>query len=201
MTFGAKLQALRKQHNICQEELADKLQVSRSAISRWETDQCLPEVDKLLVISELFSVSLDYLLKDKPLNSDVEPLGSFISPLKLFTVCTIIDGVGLVASMYVWHTLQAPFLVVIGILMNIFACIFFEIFHPKEISKEKARSIRKQFYLANSLIILPTPIYIAIEVICCGEYYDIVAPHIIPFAIYLIAVIGIVISLIYQNKK
>lgn len=56
---------LRKQYNLTQEELSEKLEVSRQAISKWETGETLPELEKLLSMSQMFRVSVDYLLKGK----------------------------------------------------------------------------------------------------------------------------------------
>lgn len=64
MKFGLKLQSLRKEKGLSQEALAEKLNVSRQAVSKWETGEGYPEIEKLLLISELFQVSLDYLMKD-----------------------------------------------------------------------------------------------------------------------------------------
>lgn len=64
MTFGEKLLKLRKGSALSQEELAEKLGVSRQAISRWENEGVLPDGLNLLGISKLFGVSTDYLLND-----------------------------------------------------------------------------------------------------------------------------------------
>ncbi len=71
MTFGQKLQALRKEKGISQEKLADRLGVSRQAISRWELDISLPETENIIKIRNIFSVSFDYLMDEKVYNSDV----------------------------------------------------------------------------------------------------------------------------------
>ena len=63
MTLGQRIQELRKQHNLSQEALGEKLGVSRQAISRWEMDGAVPEVDKLIAMSKLFGVSLNDLLQ------------------------------------------------------------------------------------------------------------------------------------------
>lgn len=65
MTLGEKITKLRTSQNISQEELADKLYVSRQSVSKWEMDQALPQIDKALKICELFGVSADELLRDK----------------------------------------------------------------------------------------------------------------------------------------
>ena len=64
MTLGEKLAQARKANNMTQEQLADKLGVSRQSISKWESDVAYPETDKLICMSELFGCSLDYLLKE-----------------------------------------------------------------------------------------------------------------------------------------
>ena len=64
MTFAEKLYTLRTQYGYSQETLAEKLNVSRQAISKWELGITLPETDKMIVISDFFDVSIDYLLKD-----------------------------------------------------------------------------------------------------------------------------------------
>ena len=62
--FSKKLIDLRAQYGYSQEALAEKLHVSRQAISKWELGITLPEIENVLVISEFFDVSIDYLLKD-----------------------------------------------------------------------------------------------------------------------------------------
>jgi len=63
MEFHDKLRKLRKEQGMSQEELAQQLNVSRQAVSKWESGQGFPETDKLLVIGNIFAVSMDYLFK------------------------------------------------------------------------------------------------------------------------------------------
>lgn len=65
-----KLIDLRKKQGWSQEELADKLNVSRQAVSKWESAQAIPDVDKIVALSEVFNVSTDYLLKDDGANHE-----------------------------------------------------------------------------------------------------------------------------------
>lgn len=67
MDFSEKLQNLRKQHGLTQEELAAKLFVSRTAISKWESGRGYPNIDSLKEISKFFSVSVDELLSSDEL--------------------------------------------------------------------------------------------------------------------------------------
>ena len=64
MTFGEKLKQLRKDNNLTQDDLAQKIYVTRTAVSKWETDNALPAIDSLKLISELFHVSIDDLISD-----------------------------------------------------------------------------------------------------------------------------------------
>ena len=67
MDFSEKLQNLRKQHGLTQEELAAKLFVSRTAVSKWESGRGYPNIDSLKEISKFFSVSIDELLSSDEL--------------------------------------------------------------------------------------------------------------------------------------
>ena len=64
MALSEKLYTLRRKSGLSQEQLAEQLNVSRQAISKWEAGQSIPESDKLLSISNHFNVSLDYLMKE-----------------------------------------------------------------------------------------------------------------------------------------
>ena len=75
MTIGEKITHLRNAAGISQEALADKLSVSRQSVSKWEMDQAQPQIDKILQICELFSVSTDDLLCDKK-TIDRSPAGA-----------------------------------------------------------------------------------------------------------------------------
>ena len=65
MTFGEKLQRLRQRAGMSQDALAEKLNVSRQAVSRWERDETMPETDKVVLLADLFDVTTDYLLRNR----------------------------------------------------------------------------------------------------------------------------------------
>jgi transcriptional regulator with XRE-family HTH domain len=85
MNFSEKLQILRKNKGYTQEILADKLGVSRQAVAKWESGQIYPDISNLIQISDLMSVSVDYLVKDRDCavniivqsNTDIDELISF----------------------------------------------------------------------------------------------------------------------------
>ena len=65
MIFADKLILLRKKAGWSQEELAEQMNVTRQSVSKWEGAQSVPDLDKMIRLSELFGVSTDYLLKDE----------------------------------------------------------------------------------------------------------------------------------------
>ncbi|GCD12518.1 transcriptional regulator [Clostridium tagluense] len=76
MSFSEKLQRLRKERALSQEQLAELLNVSRQSVSKWESGQTYPEINKLIILSDLFKITIDDLVKDKNTlcvyNEDVE---------------------------------------------------------------------------------------------------------------------------------
>ena len=62
MTLGQRIQKGRKEAGLSQEELAEQLGVSRQAVSRWENDNGYPEMEKIIRLSQIYQVSLDYLV-------------------------------------------------------------------------------------------------------------------------------------------
>ncbi len=67
MSFAEKLRLVRKERGITQEELAELLDVSRQAVSKWESGMGYPETEKLLIIAKKLEISLDYLLLEEEL--------------------------------------------------------------------------------------------------------------------------------------
>ena len=69
MNMADRIQYLRKTKGFSQEELADKVGVSRQAVSKWESEQSTPDIEKIIIMSELFEVTTDYILKGiEPVN-------------------------------------------------------------------------------------------------------------------------------------
>ncbi len=69
MNIADRIQYLRKSKGLSQEELAEKVGVSRQAVSKWESEQSTPDIEKIIVMSEFFEVTTDYILKGiEPVN-------------------------------------------------------------------------------------------------------------------------------------
>lgn len=109
MIFGEKLFKLRKEKGFSQEDLAEKLNTTRQAISKWENGQGYPETEKLLMIGNIFGVSMDYLLKDTIEISNKSEDGYYVSKEMaegyLLTMRKIAQYVGLGMFMLVLSSL------------------------------------------------------------------------------------------------
>ena len=71
MTLGEKIKEARKQCGLSQEQLAEKMAVSRSAVAKWEANNGLPDVENLKALAQLLNVSVDYLLDDGEMIDEV----------------------------------------------------------------------------------------------------------------------------------
>ena len=76
MNLGEKIYELRKQQNLSQEELGDKLNVSRQTISKWERNESTPDLDKIVPLCDLFNLSVDELLQVKKIEKSKSEMQS-----------------------------------------------------------------------------------------------------------------------------
>ena len=115
MTFKEKLQALRKSKGMSQEQLAACVNVSRQAISKWELGESMPDTTNVIQLSNLFSVSIDYLLKDELEEDLAGQMGSMsVSPeaanwpkarkqgLAMIISGAVMTGIGALGHLTLW---------------------------------------------------------------------------------------------------
>lgn len=111
MTFCSNLQFLRAQEGITQEQLAEKLDVSRQSVSKWESGQSFPEMDTLLQICNLYDVSLDVLLRGSVENSRVTDTAQYDRFMNGFTWRVVLSVGGIligVVAMILAVALNVP---------------------------------------------------------------------------------------------
>lgn len=95
MSLGENLQFLRKKNDITQEQLAEKLDISRQSVSKWESDTTYPEMDKLLLLCQMFHVSMDDLVQKDISTLYVEDKANYNKQIDLFSKMISL-GVGLI---------------------------------------------------------------------------------------------------------
>ncbi|ERK30787.1 helix-turn-helix domain-containing protein [Clostridium intestinale] len=81
MSLGEKLLSLRKKAGLSQEEVGEKLGVSRQTVSKWESDQTVPELIKAKLLSQLYNVSYDYLISSSPISGDLTSIEMIVDEI------------------------------------------------------------------------------------------------------------------------
>ena len=129
MTLGERIRGERKKRGLSQEELADILNVSRQAITKWETDRGIPDIANLIRISEEFEISLDELIKG---DNSVKRKIIYDSTMKKWHLLVLIYLMAIVAYIAYFALLNRIFMV--GFLISTLFMLGFEL---RIIIKEK----------------------------------------------------------------
>ena len=106
MNMADRIQYLRKTKGISQEELADKVGVSRQAVSKWESEQSTPDLEKIIIMSDFFGVTTDYILKGIEPVEDEEQKSKEITSKVLYISSTTFVAIGLFCAFGAWHEAQ-----------------------------------------------------------------------------------------------
>lgn len=128
MNIADRIQHLRKVKGISQEELADKIGVSRQAVSKWESEQTSPDIEKIILMSDFFDVTTDYILKgiepipDEPMLQKEKPNASIFS-----ITGTAFNFMGIVVAAMIWYEEQVTTATAIGIIFLIMGCMIYGI--------------------------------------------------------------------------
>lgn len=97
MDFGEQIKSIRQKENLTQEQFAMKLNVSRQAVSNWENNKNLPDIGMLIRMSDIFQISLDFLIKgENEMNNMTKKImkdGSETRKARYHMICAIIGGV------------------------------------------------------------------------------------------------------------
>ncbi len=156
MTMADRIQALRKAKGISQEELADQIGVSRQAVSKWESEQSSPDLEKVILLSDYFEVTTDYLLKGIEQKADSkEKCGQGGQDARIYAAGgTSVNVIGLVTAAMVWLEEQAQGSVAIGLIFFAIGCLLYAI---GQFVGENKTSARKWFIAVNVWIVLLMP--------------------------------------------
>ena len=106
MNMADRIQYLRKTNGISQEELADKVGVSRQAVSKWESEQSLPDLGKIITMSDYFGVTTDYILKGIEPVADKEQKSSELTSKIIYIASTAFVAIGLFSAFAGWYEKQ-----------------------------------------------------------------------------------------------
>ncbi|MDD2592579.1 MAG: helix-turn-helix transcriptional regulator [Erysipelotrichaceae bacterium] len=172
MNIADRIQSLRKIKGISQEELADKIGVSRQAISKWESEQTAPDIDKIILLSEYFEVTTDYILKGIEIKVDEKDK---IDARIFSAVGTLFNFIGLVLAIVIWITEQTPVSVAVGLILIAFGCVINYI--GKFIGLDRHKS-NKWFWIINVWFIILIPLSLIFNLLqgFFGGFYSQISP-------------------------
>lgn len=193
MKLSDKLVGLRKSAGMSQEELAEKLNVSRQAVSRWEMGTAMPDAANILQLSKLFHVTTDYLLNeeyesdaDLPQVRAVKADGVHQGMILLVTL----EVMSLILQFTAAIVLQSTFFTVLSFLPFVAAVGGFEYAYQKkaDAQNEKTRQFRRRFYEISVWLGLYFPLRLLVQALmnCYPRPYDTLVLEGVLAAVYLL---------------
>ena len=149
MNIADRIQQLRKTKGISQEELADKIGVSRQSVSKWESEQTTPDIEKIILMSDYFEVSTDYLLKGIEIVTDETGERKEKPDASVFAIAgTAFNFIGLISSIILWFEIKKAIIITLGLIFIVMGCMIYAV--GMNVSDEKKRdNARKLFWKAN----------------------------------------------------
>lgn len=136
MNMADRIQYLRKTKGISQEELADKVGVSRQAVSKWESEQSTPELEKVIIMSDYFGVTTDYILKGIEPVVDKEQKNREFASKVLYISSTSFIAIGLFCAFAEWYEKQTIEAILGAIIIQVVGIVGY--FIARILSEEKA---------------------------------------------------------------
>ncbi len=202
MDISERIQSLRKSKGLSQEQLAEKLNVSRQAVSKWESGSSVPDTEKIILLSDCLNTTTDYLLKGtSPQNGKINTAANYL------IVSTAVNVIGLVVSAVSWLEFQRVYSVGIGIIATVIGLALYCYGQSVNCCKKA----KKLYWMVNVWFITFIPLSLAYNVLCAitGGYFPLLSPiplignsfgaYILFFVFY--AAFCITTDYIIHNKK
>lgn len=175
MNVADRIQSLRKAKGISQEELADRIGVSRQAVSKWESEQSTPDIEKVILLSDYFEVTTDYLLKgieSKPDSEVKKPRACIFA-----AIGTAVNVIGLLIVIATWIEKRQSYAVAEGLIFMTVGLVWYVIGQMIGEQEEKRKAKRK-FWMINVWVLLLIPISCCFNLVdgILGGYFGLIAP-------------------------
>ena len=202
MKLSDKIVGLRKSNGMSQEDLAEKLDVSRQAISRWESGAAMPDANNILQLSKLFGVTTDYLLNDdyqsdNDLPKVKEVQNDNLGQIMIYLVT--LEVMILLMQFMTTFILQNVFFAFLSFLPFIAAIGGFEYAYQKKVSSatEKTKNFRRKFYKISAWLGLYFPIRFVISMLAklYPRPYSVLLLEVIVLVVYICAATSVNLSI------
>ncbi len=148
MNIADRIQHLRKTKGISQEELADKIGVSRQAVSKWESEQTSPDLEKVILMSDYFEVTTDYLLKGiEPTTNDTpkdDPNANIFA-----ITATAFHFLGVIIAAMVWYEEKTATATAIGLILTVIGAMIYGI--GMAVADAATKESAKRLYLSVNI--------------------------------------------------
>ena len=173
MNLADRIQQLRKIRGISQEELADRIGVSRQAVSKWESGQTSPDLEKIVLLSDYFEVTTDYLLKGvspTPAQTEPDQTASVQSApgVQIFTMAgSALNLIGLIAAAMIWYERQTAAATAAGLILMVAGCVVYGTGILRADGEAKGRA-KKTFWSVNVWILPFIPLSMVYNILFGG---------------------------------
>ena len=178
MNLADRIQQLRKSRGISQEELADRIGVSRQAVSKWESGQTSPDLEKIVLLSDYFEVTTDYLLKgvlptpaqtgpDQTVSVQSVP-AQIVPDVQIFTMAgSALNLIGLIAAAMIWYERQTAAATAAGLILMVAGCVVYGTGILRADGEAKGRA-KKTFWSVNVWILPFIPLSMVYNILFGG---------------------------------
>jgi len=199
MNISNRIQNLRKSKGISQEELADKIGVSRQSVSKWESEQSTPDIDKIIIMSDCFNVTTDYILKgvETEKNHNVKDIDA-----NLFVIiATALNFIGLITASVIWYEKQVAIAFIGGFVCMAVGCMVFGI--GLIFSKQNVERAKRIFWTINIWLLAFIPLSLIYNVLFTGFYapYPLLGYSLVAFPVFWLVYIAICLCVIFIQVK
>lgn len=197
MNISDRIQTLRRARGLSQEELADIVGVSRQAVSKWESEQSVPDLERIIILSDTFDVTTDYILKgiEQPTQTENK------DPSSIFVIVgTALNFIGLVVSAAIWYDQQVAMAPVVGLIFMALGCMVFAV-GIQPASKPMQKRATYRFLTINIWLLAVIPIAVAVHAVSGFLLFSSFAARFLSFWIAYIGTCVIVNVLITRAKR
>lgn len=203
MNLSARIQRLRKEKGLSQEELGEAVGVSRQAVSKWESGQSMPDPDHIVLLSQCFHVSTDYLLKG---TEDFPGAKKERTDAHVFViVATVLNFIGLMIAVAIWYETQTVIALIVGVVFMALGCMVYGVgaMESEESSKSQAK---RKFWTLNIWLLSFLPLSFCYNIFMTGTpspYPIVVSPipgYLLFWVVYIMVCCGVV-SLQKEKRK
>ncbi len=148
MNIADRIHNLRKNKGISQEELADRIGVSRQSVSKWESEQSSPDLERIILMSEYFEVTTDFLLKG--IEPTTDNMYEDTTNANIFAItATAFHFIGLIIAAMLWYEEQTVIATAIGLILMVIGIMIYNI--GMAVADATTKEYAKKLYLSINI--------------------------------------------------